>query len=71
MIICHCRGISDRVIRKAIQNGARSRREVARTLGAGATCGGCSPAIEAILLRESERTERRAFSVLTEPTSTT
>lgn len=41
MLVCHCRGVSDRQIKRAVKNGACSLREVARETGAGMRCGGC------------------------------
>ena len=41
MLVCHCRGITDRQIRRLVNDGATSTREVARATGAGMRCGGC------------------------------
>lgn len=49
MLLCHCRGVNDRVIDCAISCGARTVDDVADACGAGATCGGCVPAIEDLL----------------------
>ena len=49
MLLCHCRGVSDRVIDCAIACGARTVAEVAEACGAGARCGGCVPAIDELL----------------------
>ena len=49
MLLCHCRGVSDRVIRTAIAYGARCPEEVAAACGAGRDCGGCRPAVEDLL----------------------
>ena len=49
MYICHCRAVTDRAIRRAIEAGASEPREVARHCGAGSRCGGCWPALEALL----------------------
>ena len=45
MIVCHCQGVSDRSIRQAVREGARSVRQVARVCRAGRMCGGCRPVI--------------------------
>lgn len=50
MLLCHCRGVNDRVIATAIACGARTVDEVAKACGAGARCGGCVPAIEDLLV---------------------
>ena len=57
MIVCHCNAVSDRTIREAIRNGASSRSAVARRCGAGKFCGGCTPAIDALLTAEAARPE--------------
>lgn len=41
MLVCHCRGVTDRQLRRAVRNGAGSVRDVARATGAGLRCGGC------------------------------
>ena len=53
MIICHCNGVSDRTIRRAVRGGAESCREIAQSCRAGVFCGGCRPAI-AELIREEQ-----------------
>jgi bacterioferritin-associated ferredoxin len=58
MIVCHCKGISDRAIRKAVRQGARSRGDILGACAAGMagkTCGGCVPAIDEIVEREANR----------------
>ena len=54
MIVCHCKRISDREIRRCIRNGASSTREIAKACEASLGCGGCRPAIAEILASESE-----------------
>jgi bacterioferritin-associated ferredoxin len=49
MLVCHCKGVSERELRCAIQAGAQSRRAVARQCGAGTVCGGCRPLIDELL----------------------
>lgn len=49
MIVCHCRAVSDRVVRAVIRSGADSLEEVTEQCGAGAGCGGCHPVIEHLL----------------------
>jgi bacterioferritin-associated ferredoxin len=53
MIVCHCRGLSDRAIREVIRRGAQSPREVAIACHAGRSCGGCIPAVRALIQSES------------------
>jgi len=49
MVICHCRAVNDQAIRTAIVAGAREPAELARMCGAGGRCGGCLPALEALI----------------------
>lgn len=49
MLLCHCKGVTDRTIDCAIACGARSLDDVAAACGAGAHCGGCRPAIDDLL----------------------
>jgi len=53
VIVCHCQGVSDRSIRQAVHEGARSVRQVARVCRAGRMCGGCLPVISEIIAAES------------------
>ncbi len=53
MLVCHCHGVSDRRIREAVRQGARTPREVARSCGAGLSCGGCRPLVQMIVRTES------------------
>ncbi len=63
MLVCHCKRVSDRAIRAAIGSGARCRGTVGRACGAGTGCGGCLPAVDAIL--ETEREGHSGLRVLT------
>ena len=49
MLVCHCKGLTDRDVRRAISAGACTRREVTRECGAGSICGGCQPLIDELL----------------------
>ena len=49
MIVCQCRGVSDRQIKRAVRNGACSLREVARETGAGMRCGGCRTSVAQVV----------------------
>jgi bacterioferritin-associated ferredoxin len=57
MIVCLCRGVSDRAVRAAIRAGAETEEQVAELCGAGSGCGGCGPTISELL--EAERGPRR------------
>ncbi len=58
MIVCHCKAVSDRTIRQAVREGACSFRDVALQCNAGRSCGGCRPAVVAVIEAETETTER-------------
>jgi bacterioferritin-associated ferredoxin len=58
MIVCHCHGISDRAIRRAVREGAVSSDEVTRSCSAGGTCGGCRPRIDVIVEHEQHARAR-------------
>jgi bacterioferritin-associated ferredoxin len=41
MLVCQCRGVTERQIRRLVRDGACSTRDVVRATGAGRDCGGC------------------------------
>ena len=41
MIVCCCYGVSDRTIRKLVEEGAETLHEVQEACGAGGDCGSC------------------------------
>ena len=41
MIVCLCRGLSERDLRGLIAAGARCAEEISESCGAGADCGAC------------------------------
>ena len=49
MLVCHCRGVSDKQIRRLVRNGATSTREVAMATGAGLRCGGCRSNVKRVV----------------------
>ena len=53
MIVCVCRGVTDRTIRTLVREGASTLHDVALGCSAGACCGGCQETLVSIL--ESER----------------
>ncbi len=59
MLVCHCRGITDRQIRRLVRDGACSARDVARATGAGLRCGGCRSNVKQVV---DEAVERRLQS---------
>ena len=61
MLVCHCRGVSDRQIKRAVKNGACTLRDVARETGAGMRCGGCRTNV-AQVVQDAMKTEYRPSS---------
>ena len=49
MIVCHCRSVTDREVRRAVIDGARTAEEVADACGAGTDCGCCRAGVEELL----------------------
>jgi bacterioferritin-associated ferredoxin len=49
VLVCHCKVVSDREIQEVIARGARDEFDVAEACGAGSGCGGCVPAVTALL----------------------
>ena len=56
MIVCLCRGVSERHLEAIVAAGARTVGEVTRTCGAGGDCGVCYRAL-AELLDDARRAE--------------
>ena len=52
MLVCHCMKVCDRTIRECVERGARSVEDVGRACQAGTGCGGCRPAIHALVAGE-------------------
>jgi bacterioferritin-associated ferredoxin len=66
VIVCHCEGVTDRVIRKAVRNGARTRNDVVSACAANMSCGGCVPAIDEIIEAEAGSENGLGFAVMNE-----
>ena len=45
MWVCHCKGVTDRQIRSAINAGARTVMEIGANCRAGTGCGSCVPEV--------------------------
>lgn len=63
MLVCHCKRVCDRAIRRAVREGAVSVQRVARECAAGTGCGGCHPAIEDIIGEEVAGSAAEVFSL--------
>ncbi len=57
MIVCSCKGITDRTIRILIRDGACSMHEIAHACDAGRGCGGCHATIDRLVVTEGRRRE--------------
>jgi bacterioferritin-associated ferredoxin len=70
MIVCHCLGVSEREIRSAVRGGASTRREVARSCGAGSRCSGCVPLVAKIVRAELRAIDNENVELLPVQTAT-
>ncbi len=61
-IVCQCIPVRDRAVIKAIQHGAATLVDVQATCGAATQCGGCEPAIQALLQRHAKPVTDPALS---------
>lgn len=52
MYVCICNNVTEREIQKAIDEGARSVRDLNRSLSVGSECGKCTCTARQILKRE-------------------
>jgi bacterioferritin-associated ferredoxin len=62
MFVCCCLGVSDRAIRRAIEDGAATLEDVARCTGAGTRCGSCRSEVAAMV--EAHGCQRRRLPFL-------
>jgi bacterioferritin-associated ferredoxin len=51
MILCLCRGVSDRTVEAVIADGAHSVAQIERACGAGGDCGACGDLLDALVER--------------------
>lgn len=49
MYVCICRAVTDHAIRRCVDEGATSLRDLRRELGLGTQCGRCIPQARAVL----------------------
>jgi bacterioferritin-associated ferredoxin len=55
MIVCICKAVSDKRIRRAAGEGVTHMRELSRELGVGTCCGKCVPQAREILAAAQPR----------------
>lgn len=48
-LVCLCEGVSERKVRRAVEQGAASVAEIGEHCGAGTNCFGCHPTLEDVL----------------------
>ncbi len=66
MFVCHCIGVREGEIRRAVRAGASTLRQVARACGAGTGCGGCSPLVAEIVASERDASSPLRVAVVPE-----
>ncbi len=49
MVVCSCKAVSDRAVRAAVADGARSVEEVSAACAAASDCGGCWSSLEELI----------------------
>jgi bacterioferritin-associated ferredoxin len=49
MYVCVCKAVTDTQIKRAINEGMSSRRELFKCLGVGGGCGKCTPHVKELL----------------------
>jgi bacterioferritin-associated ferredoxin len=57
VLVCLCRGVTDRTVNDAIAAGARTVHELRRQCSAGSGCGGCWPTLSALLAAQLKMTQ--------------
>lgn len=54
MIVCICKAVSDKTIRRSVGEGVSTLRELSRELGVGTCCGKCVPQAREVLAQAVE-----------------
>ena len=60
MIVCHCMAVRAEEIRTEVRLGAETIEVVAERCGATSRCGGCLPAVGAVVMDEIDRARHGA-----------
>jgi bacterioferritin-associated ferredoxin len=63
MYVCVCHGITDRQIRRAVEQGARTLGDVQMKLPVGACCGRCQDCAREVI-RDCQRAESRSSNAV-------
>jgi len=64
MYVCVCKAVSDKKVRRAIDNGACSVRALRDELGVGSVCGRCVPDARAMIDASAARTQPMTLAML-------
>ena len=64
MIVCHCRGVTDREIRGCVRAGQQTVCAVSQACGAATGCGGCKPLVRKLVEHELEAQKHTRLQVL-------
>jgi bacterioferritin-associated ferredoxin len=59
MWVCHCRAVTDSLVREAIAAGATDETEIGRECGAGTGCGSCHETLRRLCEETLARDGRR------------
>lgn len=57
MIVCHCKGVTDRDLRRQFDHGVVTDADQFFEQGPGNSCGGCRPLVERLLRDWAARVE--------------
>jgi bacterioferritin-associated ferredoxin len=57
MWVCHCRAVTDSLVRDAIAKGADDETEIGRACGAGTGCGSCHEELRRLCEESRPRAE--------------
>lgn len=67
MIVCICKAVSDKRIRRAASEGVVSLRELSRELGVGTCCGKCVPQAREVLSQAVESQPMKLADMIAPP----
>lgn len=59
MYVCLCKGVTDTTIRRAVDEGLTSMRELRQSYGVGSQCGSCTQCARAILNEQLSQRQKQ------------
>lgn len=71
MYVCSCCAVTDRTVKSAIAEGARTIEQIALRCGAGSLCQGCWPTLADLLAEAADDAPERAGTRSSRPGTTT